>query len=213
MHVPLRGAGDHLIGGGAGPPINFSLSACSALLASPWGGGRRREEGLARLLALPPPSPSPFPRVAAGAASHSGWGLAPLPGWESPAASLSPSLPQPPGAPAPRVLFGASSPPNPNPLGGGDERGDVKPLGGAARHGISPSLGPSVRGDVKPFGGVASLRTGGSRPLRPGRGEGYGFAETMVLPLPPLRCRAALTWRRGLAPFAWVRCSELARRR
>ena len=66
---PLGGAGDHRVGGGAGPPTTFSTRFT--------------------LRSVCPP----------GAL----WGVPPTH-----------SQPPPPGAPAPRVLFGAPSPPNPN---------------------------------------------------------------------------------------------------
>ena len=75
------------------------------------------------------------------------------------------SQPPPPGAPAPRVLFGASSPPNPNPPGGeGDDLGVSLPLLGGHTADL-PSPAREVAGDDRGVG--QAPRWGGAPRLSP----------------------------------------------
>ena len=159
----LRGAGDHRSGGGAGPPNNFlgcGLSAClSRALATTWSGeGRGPRPIFASLRGACPPGP--------------------LLGYPP-----TQSQPPPPGAPAPRVLFGV--PPHPIPTSTprgacppgsfpapshpweGDDRGVARPLGGVAHHG-SPSPTPPMPGHLDVVEGLKPSRA--NLPLADPRG-------------------------------------------
>ena len=176
---PLGGAGDHRVGGGAGPPTTFSSEIYPP---------ERLPPGCS-LGSPPPPTPNLHP-----------------PGLLPPGSSLGlPPHPIPTSTPRgscpPGPLRGAPSP-NPHPWEG-DDRGDVKPLGGAAHHGSPPPSGH--RSVVKSSPSAGWLHCGPVGPGRCGRGGGgLWFRRNHGSPFPPLRCRAALTWRRGLAPLCKV---------
>ena len=116
----------------------------------------------------------------------------------SPSKFLSGIAIPPRGSCPPGPLRGAP-PPNPHHWEG-DDRGDVKPLGGAAHDGSPPPSGH--RSVVKSSPSAGWLHCGPVGPGRCGRGGGeLWFRRNHGSPFPPLRCRAALTWRRGLAPL------------
>ena len=113
----------------------------------------------------------------------------------------SPPKPQPPGAPAPRVLFGIPSHPIPTPWEG-DDRG----VGPALRRGGLTTdhplpwapIGPPPTRDAGC--GLAGESDGWAlAPPGPGRGEGCGLRRGSPLPTPPMPGRLDVA--EGLSPL------------